>query len=242
MIIKKTTQKAGAPPLSPWVLIQKWEHLLFIHLPVSPVALTSQIPEGLELDTYDGQAWISIVALKVSKNRIRYLPSIPYQHPMLQLNVRTYVKRKGEKGVYFFTMDTNKLSVVFGGKIVKAPFLHAAMKMKQSADTYHLDSLRKGNLPAVFHASYTPVGEAFYPERQSLDYWLLERYVFWTYKKNHLYRGAIQHERWKVRNAKVNIDKLAFSSFLSKAVIGENPVIHYARSKIARNGIIKKMK
>ncbi|WP_152657895.1 YqjF family protein [Oceanobacillus sp. CFH 90083] len=238
MIIKKTT--TDMHHISPWILLQKWEHLLFIHLPVSPDALRGQLPKGLELDIYDGQAWISIVAFKVSRNRFRYLPVIPYIRPMLQLNIRTYVKRKGEGGVYFFTMDTNKLSVVLGGKIVKAPFLHADMKMSRSGNTYHIDSSRKGKIAAKFQASYTPAGEAFYPEKQSLDYWLLERYVFWSDQKGQLYRGDIQHEPWKVKDVKVKTESSSLSFFLSKEAIEQSPVVHYAHCKLALNGMIKK--
>ncbi|UUI04234.1 DUF2071 domain-containing protein [Oceanobacillus jeddahense] len=242
MITKKLIQTADIRNPFPWVMLQKWEHVLFIHLPISPEALRERLPENLELDTFDGQAWISMVAFKVSKNRIRYLPSLPYLCPMLQLNVRTYVKKNEEKGVYFFTMDTNKLSVVLGGKIIKAPFLHADMTMDKSADTYHINSLRKGKLSARFHASYTPTEDAFHPKKGSLDYWLLERYIFWAYKNGRLYRGDIQHERWKVQNAKVNIAKESLFVFLTKEPIVESPIVHYACSKVALNGMIKKVK
>lgn len=241
MIIKKTNQKAGMHHPSPWVLLQKWEHLLFIHLPVSRNALAGQLPKGVELDTYDGQAWISIVAFKVSKNRFRYLPGTPYLRPMLQLNVRTYVKRNGEKGVYFFTMDTNKFVVVLGAKIVHAPFLHADMRMETSADAYYLESSRKGDMAAKFKASYTPEEAAFYPEKESLDYWLLERYIFWSYIKDSLYRGDIQHKRWQIQKAKVHIEKQTMVSFLPKEFLGGNPVIHYACSKVAFNGMIRRV-
>ncbi|MCT1904264.1 YqjF family protein [Oceanobacillus sojae] len=238
MMSEKITQKLNNS--FPWVLLQKWEHILFLHYPISPETIKMYLPKEVELDTYNGQAWISIVSFKVSKNRLRYLPRVPYIHPMLQINVRTYIKRKGEMGVFFFTMDTNKLSAALGGRIVNAPFLHADMVMRKYANTYRIYSTRKGKLSAAFQTSYSPVGHAFYPEKQSLDYWLLERYIFWSYKNGRLYRGDIQHDRWEIRNAEVNIEKQ--SLVLPENTIGEPPLVHYASSKVALNGVIKKVK
>ena len=55
-------------PKGGWVMAQKWHNLLFAHWPVSPAAIRKLIPEKLELDTYDGQAWISIVPFTMSSN------------------------------------------------------------------------------------------------------------------------------------------------------------------------------
>ncbi|GIO24880.1 YqjF family protein [Oceanobacillus sp. J11TS1] len=241
MMFKKITRKIESNELSPWVMLQKWENLLFIHWPISPEVLANHLPEGLELDTYHGQAWISIVSFKISRVRLRHLPRIPYVRPMLQVNARTYVKRNGEKGVYFFSMDTNKLSAVLGAKMVTAPFYHADMRMKKITDTYHIYSSRKGKVPAKFKASYCPKNEFFQPEKQGLDYWLLERYIMWTYKSGHLYRGDIQHESWSVKHAKINIKHQSLFPFLPENVTKEKPLVHYARSKVALNWMIKKI-
>lgn len=225
----------------PWVLLQKWEHLLFLHYSIPAEALQAYIPKGLVLDTFNGKAWISIVSFEVSWNRLRYLPKMPYIEPMLQINARTYVKRQGKSGVYFFSMDTNKFFTVLGGKVIKAPFLHADVSMSKSANTYHISSSRKGKQTAKFQASYTPMKELFYPEKQSLDYWLLERYIFWSYRKGHLYRGDILHESWNIRKAEAHIENQSLFFFLPEKIIGENPIVHYASSKVAFNSMIKKI-
>ena len=38
-------------------MAQKWENLLFLHWPVSKESLESTIPEGLEVDLFEGDAW-----------------------------------------------------------------------------------------------------------------------------------------------------------------------------------------
>lgn len=102
MILKKIKQKTESDSSFPWILLQKWEHILFLHYPISPETIKTYLPREVELDTYNGQAWISIVSFTVSRNQFRFFLRVPYTYPMLQINVRTYIKRKGEIGVYFF--------------------------------------------------------------------------------------------------------------------------------------------
>ena len=40
---------------------QKWGKLLFIHWPIEEELLRPLIPASLEIDTFDGSAWIAIV-------------------------------------------------------------------------------------------------------------------------------------------------------------------------------------
>lgn len=241
-MLEKIMERRNRDQPFPWVMLQKWENVLFLHWPISPETLMAYIPEELELDIYDEQAWISIVSFKVSRVRFRYLPRVPYVRPMLQVNIRTYVKKDGEKGVYFFSMDTNKLSAVLGGKFVTAPFFHATMMMKRIEHTFHLYSLRKGMRGGEYNVRFCPVNQAFHPENSSLDYWLLERYIFWTYKSGHLYRADIQHERWKIRRAAIKIENQSLLPFLPEDAVKENPAVgHYAHYKVAQNGMIKKV-
>jgi uncharacterized protein YqjF (DUF2071 family) len=43
---------------------QSWRNLLFIHWPVSAAALRRLVPRQLELDLYDGQAYVSLIPLR----------------------------------------------------------------------------------------------------------------------------------------------------------------------------------
>ena len=42
-------------------MAEVWHDLLFIRWPVDPQLRRSRIPDGLTLDTYEGQAWIGMV-------------------------------------------------------------------------------------------------------------------------------------------------------------------------------------
>jgi uncharacterized protein YqjF (DUF2071 family) len=48
-------------PERPWTWRQRWDHLLFAHWALEPDALSPHLPEGVELQTRDGGAWLAVV-------------------------------------------------------------------------------------------------------------------------------------------------------------------------------------
>src|SRR5262245_39187164 len=92
-------------PTRPWVMAQDWEDLLFAHWPVPVEVLRGLVPGGLELDTFERQAWIGIVPFRMSGVRLRAMPAVPRLSAFPELNVRTYVKAGGKAGVWFFSLD-----------------------------------------------------------------------------------------------------------------------------------------
>jgi uncharacterized protein YqjF (DUF2071 family) len=240
--ILKSTDHRGYPlPKGPWVMMQKWDHLLFLNWPVSPNGISVHIPSGLELDTYNGDAWISVIPFRVRNMRLRNMPQIPYFRTFLELNVRTYVKHQGVKGVYFFSLDASKLHAVLGARIATLPYFYARMKMEQYRDTFHYSSSRKGGQPANFKGSYQPIDGQFYPEQDSLNHWLLERYFLWTYRSGELFQAGIHHKPWKVQDAAVHIDTQTLTSFLPASSLGTQPIAHYASTKTALFWMVNKV-
>ena len=61
----------------PWILRMRWVDLLFAHWPVPAAALRALIPPALELDTFDGQAWLGIVPFRMEDVAPRGLPAPP---------------------------------------------------------------------------------------------------------------------------------------------------------------------
>src|SRR5438034_5652573 len=56
-------------PRAPWVMAQTWEDLVFLHWPMDPDDLRARLPRGLSLDTYRGDAWVSITPFVVTGDR-----------------------------------------------------------------------------------------------------------------------------------------------------------------------------
>ena len=91
--------------LEGWPLFHSdWMRALFIHYEVDQEVLQSQIP--FELDLHEGRAIVSLVAFTMQglrlpiAGRLGALLTAPgATHPLL--NVRTYVRHRGEPGIYF---------------------------------------------------------------------------------------------------------------------------------------------
>ncbi|MBP2079886.1 YqjF family protein [Oceanobacillus polygoni] len=240
-ILKNTKHREIPLPNEFWILTQQWHHLLFIHLPFPKDTIKAHLPEGLELDTYNGMAWISIIPFKVTGMRMRNMPAVPYLSAYLELNVRTYVKREGIPGVYFFSLDADKLLPVFGARIITLPYFHAKMNMKRKKDLFYFESNRRDQPEAIFKGTYQPISKPYYPEKHSLSNWLLERYVLWTYKYGALFRGDIHHTPWEVHDAEVIIEKDNMLPFPFDS-IGEIQLSHYASYKRVLIWPIRKVK
>ena len=77
---------------------QHWSDLLLLHWPVPPEILRPTIPDDLELDLFEGQAWASVVGFHLSGLRMRPVRWIPWGD-FDEVNLRTYVKTAdGKRG------------------------------------------------------------------------------------------------------------------------------------------------
>lgn len=64
-------------PRRPWVMAMQWHDLLFAHWSLQPEVLRPLIPPMLELDTFDGSAWLGIVPFRMAGVRPHFIPELP---------------------------------------------------------------------------------------------------------------------------------------------------------------------
>ena len=86
-------------------LFANWERVLFLHFAVAPDLLRPLVAPPLELDLYEGHAYVSLVAVTMRKFRpVRPLPfswALGLMSSQQFLNVRTYVHHRDEPGALF---------------------------------------------------------------------------------------------------------------------------------------------
>ncbi|HKP54504.1 MAG TPA: DUF2071 domain-containing protein [Chloroflexia bacterium] len=196
-------------PARRWVMTQTWHNLLFAHWPVNSEDLQSLIPSTLQLDTYEGQAWVGVIAFRLSKIRLRGLPEMPLVSRFPEVNVRTYVKVGDKPGVLFLSLDTdNTLAVALARPWFRLPYIPACMSFKQGKDRVHFKSRRCGRIirDARFEADYCPCGPAYYAPPCTLESWLTERYCYYSVGRHgRTYRCEIHHPQWRLQEARANI-------------------------------------
>lgn len=106
-----------------------WENALFVHWPIEPEALATLLPRGLEPDILDGSAWVGLVLLtergvSAYASVLRHIMS-PIDH--FGANVRTYVKRRGVPGIYFFSLECTSVLASLGARLCGIPYCPARM-------------------------------------------------------------------------------------------------------------------
>jgi len=75
----------------------KWENLIMANYSIDPKILLPFLPAGLELDTYNGKTFVSLVGFLFRDSKIFNIP-IPFMGTFEEVNLRFYVKRKTSEG------------------------------------------------------------------------------------------------------------------------------------------------
>ncbi|HYL10899.1 MAG TPA: DUF2071 domain-containing protein [Candidatus Acidoferrales bacterium] len=170
-------------PRGPWVMAQSWHDVLFAHWSLPAESLRPLIPQGLDLDLFQGQAWLGVVPFRMTGVRPRLVPALPWLSSFPELNVRTYVVAEGKPGVWFFSLDAgNPLAVTMARAWFHLPYYLARMQVCQEENWISYTSRRThdGSTPAEFQGRYRPMGEPFRAARGTLEYFLTERYCLYT--------------------------------------------------------------
>ncbi|MDB5103537.1 MAG: hypothetical protein JWP91_1226 [Fibrobacteres bacterium] len=209
-----------------------WEDLLFMHWPVDAGFLRRLIPAGLELDLYQGQAWIALVPFRMAGVRPRFLPGLPGLSAFPELNVRTYVTRGGIPGVWFFSLDAaNPVAVRAARRFFHLPYFDADMKVELKQDTYHYSSHRThhGAAPASLEMTYTPTGPAYRAADGTLDDWLTARYCLYAADdEGGIFRTSIHHKPWRLQPAEALVRVNTMTEAFGLKLPDTAPLLHFA--------------
>ena len=187
-------------------LNQEWRNLTFMHWSVDPEKLKVHLPKGLELDTFDGKAYIGVVPFKMKNVRPRRLPSIPLISNFPEFNIRTYVKKDGIQGVFFLTLEAeSRITCYHAPKAYGLPYRFSKCKFSNVGDSYNWESVRtNGNL--VLSGQTKPIGDPMTAGNGSLEEFLFERYSLYTELKGCLHRAYTHHKKWSFQSANVSLD------------------------------------
>jgi uncharacterized protein YqjF (DUF2071 family) len=194
------------PPLerSP-LMFQRWLHLLFIHWPFSPEAIQMTLPPGLEVDIFDGKAWIGLVPFFMRGVRPARLPAVPGISSFLELNLRTYVRdQSGRPGIWFYSLDANQaLAVQVARTCFALPYQHADMNAALSNGEIDYQSRRLGTKDRLRYR-YRPTQKLGEAEFGSLEFFLIERYRLFASRKRRLLTGQVNHSPYQLRHVVVS--------------------------------------
>jgi uncharacterized protein YqjF (DUF2071 family) len=230
-ILSKTSHRPWPPPTGPWSLTMRWHDLLFLHWPVQAELIRPLIPEGLELDTFDGSAWIGIVAFRMSRVRPRHFPRFAAL-AFPEISVRTYVWSPGRSGVWFFSLEAaNRLAVRVARMLYRLPSYDARITVKSEHGTVHYTSSRidRAGRRAEFSASCRPTGSVYRSAPETIDRWVTDRYCLYAMDRaDRLGYVEIHHAPWPLQLAQVDLRVNTMAQPLEIDLPSSPPLAHFA--------------
>jgi uncharacterized protein YqjF (DUF2071 family) len=181
---------------------QRWEALTFLHWSYPAEVVARHLPAGLELDTWDGRAWVGLVPFRMHVQppvgpRLDIVPPFP------ETNVRTYVVGPGgHRGIWFFSLDAASRSAVAAARATYAlPYFRADMRIDRDGDRLRYRSTRR-TAARTGHDIEVVAGEEIPLEgRSELDNHLTARFALWNSNRGLLMRTNAEHPPWPLRQA-----------------------------------------
>jgi uncharacterized protein YqjF (DUF2071 family) len=214
-------------PRKPWTMGQSWNDLLFAHWRVEPELLRAHVPDGLELDLFDGAAWIGVTPFRVEGLRLRGLLPLPRVSSFLELNVRTYVTAQDKPGIWFFSLDaSSRLAVEAARRTYRLPYFHARIGAGRRGDWIGYECERIDDPARRFEGRYSWKGDAREPQPGSLEWFLVERYCLYTLDRGRLARAEIHHPPWPLQQAELELETNTMPPF---ELPEHAPLCHFSR-------------
>jgi uncharacterized protein len=192
-------------PRMPWVMAMDWRDLLFMHWRIEVDQLRSFVPPGLEIEIFDGSAWLGVVPFVMSGTRARLLPPVPGLSRFPELNVRTYVRpasgpERDRPGVWFFSLDVTRRAAVQAARaLYRLPYFKAEMSARRDESASagqsdwviyrhrRLDSNQgiaygqAREAQCAFLSRYRPVGAVSQARPGTLESFLTDRYRLYAW-------------------------------------------------------------
>jgi len=230
-LLKQTDHRTIPLPTRPWIMVQQWHDLLFAHWALAPEQVRRLVPSELELDLFDGQAYVAVAPFHMSGIRARFLPTFPTLSRFPELNVRTYVRYRDVPGVYFFSLDAGSLPAVWGARAGYAlPYFHAEMSVKTTPSQIEYASRRLQHpRPAEFLGRYWPASEPRQREKGSIEHFLTERYCLYVVRSERVSRAVIHHLPWQLQDAEAEINLNTMAEAAGIELPDSKPLLHFSR-------------
>jgi uncharacterized protein YqjF (DUF2071 family) len=224
-----TNWNVKAEPRRPWLMAQSWHDLLFAHWPVPLELLRRIVPPPLEIDTFDDQAWLGVVAFRLSGIHLRGLPDAPGMSGFPEVNLRTYVTFDHRPGVLFLSLHCpNRLAMAVARPWFRLPYHYAAVQFGWAEGGFRFESRSPSG--ADFAATYRPISPPCTTKCGSLEAFLTERYCYYSVgAHDSLFRCDIQHCPWWLSKAEACVGRNTLGQSFGLPPPEVLPLLHFAR-------------
>jgi hypothetical protein len=192
-------------------LTAEWRSLLMLNYAIDPAVLRPLVPQGVELDLWEGQALVSMVGFLFLDTRVLGV-LIPFHRDFEEVNLRFYVRRQTaegwRRGVTFVREIVPRVAIASVARVFyNEPYLACPMRHHLAPGSCEFAWRFRGRwnaMSAEFDGEPMPIGEG------TAEEFIFEHY--WGYTQQRDGRTAeyqVEHPRWRtwaVRNPRLDCD------------------------------------
>jgi uncharacterized protein len=232
-ITAEPVESVGRP-----VMVHRWETLTFLHHAVQPDVVQRLLPDGLEVDTFDGRAWVGLVPFAM-KIRSPWTPYVPWLTVFPETNVRTYVRGPdGRRGIWFLSLDVPRLAAVATARATyRLPYCWSRMRLHREGPEVRYESKRRWPAGPASTSIVVDVGNDFAPgEATELEHFLTARWGLYSSLRRGLAYAPVEHRAWPLRRA--NLLELRETMIRAAGLDGVegDPLVHFSPGVEVRIG------
>jgi uncharacterized protein YqjF (DUF2071 family) len=197
------TEAAAPPPvIGRPVMRQRWLDLASLHWPVDPGEVRVALPPGLDVDEWDGAAWVGLIPFRMRGIAPHNGPSPPWLGSFLETNVRTYVVGRHGPGVWFHSLDVDRLAPVPAARLgFGLPYAWSAMRAETRGLGREYRARRRWPAPAGAASRVAiEVGERL-AKVTPLQNFVTARWRLYSVRRGRLLHAPVAHPPWPLHAA-----------------------------------------
>jgi uncharacterized protein len=186
-------------------LSAEWRDLVMLNYEVEPAILRQYVPRGVELDTFEGRIFVSLVGFQFLRTRLYGFVAVPFHSNFDEVNLRFYVRRRQgdeiRRGVVFVRELVPRRAIarfarlLYGEKYDSCPMQHRIAHPAQGIAAEYGWKWRGQQFRLSAQASGTPSRVA----EGTLENFITEHY--WGYSAKSASASIeyrVSHEPWRV--------------------------------------------
>jgi uncharacterized protein YqjF (DUF2071 family) len=188
------------------VMLHRWEELAFLHWPYHPRIVQRLLPTALEVDTFEGAAWVGLIPFQLRIRLPTWAPEVPWFSHFPEINLRTYVRGPdGRTGIWFLSLDAPRLLPLLVARTwYGLPYAWARTRLRRAGRLVLFESRRLWDPGHPASRIALDCGDPLRTgEVTDLDRFLTARFGLWTLGRTGLAHSQVDHHPWRLRQARL---------------------------------------
>ena len=193
-------------PVRRAVMVQRWTDVVFLHWRYPSDVVQRLLPPGVEVEVFDGSAWVGLVPFRMEGLGFPGLAPLPLVGEFPEVNVRTYVRSGSRRGVWFFSLDIDRLLPTLVARTAyRLPYCFGRVEHRRVGDIVTSTVIRRWPAPAGEGRTGIAVRTGGPADPTApLEHFLTSRWgLIAANRRGSLRHAAVDHPTWPLHHAEV---------------------------------------